>query len=504
MPSINRKRIEWSVRMGVIYFLTILYAVKSEIRNSSVLGTWPILANFYATFTLGPSVGFSVLYVLEMARGCVVGYSLSWLATELALVSIDEEVGATWVLAIVLFLMMAFITAAPIFTFDEKKMALFSLVSSGYNGHARLRNRYDDAFTLDARYDVWYHPFLELLSSLMGMAIALLVVFLPYGMWAVTELRARMEYQARAISALLRTQHGAAMTNSTTAISQSRQIRDTLRSNAEQMAGLLPYASYEVIRSGAAIKQLRDTVEHLDRQLPLLLSKGLTVDSRLDDGNARGQDDQMRFLSIMDASWEALEHAVDDCNFEMLSSEREQRPARADIWSQLEYRLNVFSETVAVARKEVFYGGSGDASDSFNKKKAQEIELSEEVIERHTRRMAHLFYVEQHALRVKNSLAHGHSQPPLDWTCRRVLHFLWDTIFGLAVGSRGTWKAACSKSELVASSKIVAAVLVAMLFHFVPAIRNSHFISGQGTSMLITVIFVLCKDTGSSVRIGEA
>ena len=55
MMTLGRRRVEWSVRMGVIYCLTMLYAVSEHVADSTVFGTWPILANFYGTFAIASS-----------------------------------------------------------------------------------------------------------------------------------------------------------------------------------------------------------------------------------------------------------------------------------------------------------------------------------------------------------------------------------------------------------------------------------------------------------------
>ena len=73
MMTLGRRRIEWSVRMGVIYCVTMLYAVSDHVADSTVFGTWPILANFYGTFAIASSVGGAVAGCVEMARGCTIG-----------------------------------------------------------------------------------------------------------------------------------------------------------------------------------------------------------------------------------------------------------------------------------------------------------------------------------------------------------------------------------------------------------------------------------------------
>ena len=60
MMTLGRRRVEWSVRMGVIYCVTMLYAVSDRVNDSTVFGTWPILANFYGTFAIASSVGGAV------------------------------------------------------------------------------------------------------------------------------------------------------------------------------------------------------------------------------------------------------------------------------------------------------------------------------------------------------------------------------------------------------------------------------------------------------------
>ena len=143
-----------------------------------------------------------------------------------------------------LLLTIVFTVVAPLFTLEEKKMLLFSVINAGYNGHDRLRKRHDPSYALDARFDTWYHPLLELLSCAMGFLIALVICFFPYGMWAISEVRGRIEFQACQISALLRTQHFVARTNSATGISESKQIADALRRNHQQMRGLMSDALY--------------------------------------------------------------------------------------------------------------------------------------------------------------------------------------------------------------------------------------------------------------------
>ena len=87
MMTLGRRRVEWSVRMGVIYCVTMLYAVSEHVAESTVFGTWPILANFYGTFAIASSVGGAVTGCVEMARGCTIG-------TLLAIVTVEITVAA--------------------------------------------------------------------------------------------------------------------------------------------------------------------------------------------------------------------------------------------------------------------------------------------------------------------------------------------------------------------------------------------------------------------------
>ena len=87
MMTLGRRRVEWSVRMGVIYCLTMLYAVSEHVSSTTVFGTWPILANFYGTFAIASSVGGAVTGCVEMARGCTIG-------TLLAIATVEVTVAA--------------------------------------------------------------------------------------------------------------------------------------------------------------------------------------------------------------------------------------------------------------------------------------------------------------------------------------------------------------------------------------------------------------------------
>ena len=112
MPSLLKKRSEWFWRMGMIHLLTVWWAVSPSVNNSYLFGTWPILGNFYATFVLRPSIGDSVLTSIEMIRGCVVGYVMAYVITELTLALDDSlirsEAGSKVLLGVLTFLSMVF------------------------------------------------------------------------------------------------------------------------------------------------------------------------------------------------------------------------------------------------------------------------------------------------------------------------------------------------------------------------------------------------------------
>ena len=90
MMTLGRRRVEWSVRMGVIYCVTMLYAVSEHVSNSRVFGTWPILANFYGTFAIASSVGGAVTGCVEMARGCTLGTLLAVATVEITVAACVE------------------------------------------------------------------------------------------------------------------------------------------------------------------------------------------------------------------------------------------------------------------------------------------------------------------------------------------------------------------------------------------------------------------------------
>jgi hypothetical protein len=533
MPSLLQKRFEWLWRMGMIYLLTIWWAVSPAVNKSYYFGTWPILANFYGTFVLRPTIGDSVLSAIEMTRGCVIGYVVAFVITELTLALddslIQSEAWSKALLGVLTFLSMAFVAGAPYLTKCELQMLMFSVVNAVvFNTYARIQKVHrPESLTLDARYDCWEHPFLELISVLVGMVIGLLVAFFPYGQWAINELRARMEYQSRAISALLRTQHGIALTNSTTAVSQSIQIAKALHDNAAQMNDLVRFACYEIFYQREHMARLRDAIEHFDRQLQLLLSKGQTVHTRLDEGDATEQIVQTKFLAQMEESWETLEKAVDDVNLEVLLSEREHRQIRPGILLQLKFRIECFDKSITNARVEALY----DSAQKLNKVE----------VERHARRMAHLFFVHEHAESLMEiHRADGNKQaydqitpkPNGNWipircgeeenkseeedtqaaedsaseqlTCSTFLHLMRSLFLYVAAtgGERNTWADKMTAQEKKQTLKIIAAVTIAMLFQLIEKLRNSAMINGQGASMLITIIFVLNCDAGSSMRIG--
>ena len=533
MPSLLKKRSEWFWRMGMIHLLTVWWAVSPAVNNSYLFGTWPILGNFYATFVLRPSIGDSVLTSIEMIRGCVVGYVMAYVITELTLALDDSlirsEAGSKVLLGVLTFLSMVFGVGAPYFTKCEMQMLTFSVVNVVlFNTYARVQKVHrPESLTLDARYDCWEHPFLELITVLVGIGIGLLVVYFPYGQWAIDELRARMEYQSRAISALLRTQHGIALTNSATAVSESIQIAKTLHDNAVQINDLVRFACFEIFYRKEHMARLRDAVEHFDRQLQLLLSKGQTVHTRRDEGDVAEQAVQKQFLVSMEESWESLEKAVDDANLEVLLSEREHRQVRPGILLQLKFRVECFDKCITNARIAALYGAQI---------------LSEVEVERHARRMAHLFFVREHAeslMEIYRADGNQHAYDAINVkpngnrtpirqseeenkseedtqaaedsaleqsTCSTFLGLMRETLlyFHMAStgGKRNTWADKMTAQEKKQTVKIVVAVTITMLFQLIEKLRNSAMINGQGASMMITIIFILNCDAGSSIRIG--
>ena len=322
----------------------------------------------------------------------------------------------------------------------------------------------------------------------MGLVIGLVIVILPYGMYAVHELRARMAYQARAISVLARTQHVIAQTNSDAAIAQSAQITETLRSNALHMHDLRRNATLEIFWSPTQIHLLRNTFEHLDRQLPMLLSKSIAVDESRGGQSVDDQPDQVAFLKLMDPSWDALELAVTSVNDEMILSEMERREPSDACWSELDSCIQNFGEKVQLARRQVCY--TQDCGPP-----------TAESIERHTRRMAHLFFVEQHA-RTVLALRPLWRQPVVEWTWAGVATFFVKTVCTLDTGGGRAWRRPTS-SEVVRAVKLSMALIVCMLFEVVDELRDSHLMERQGATMLFTVIFVQCNSVGSCVEINQ-
>ena len=320
----------------------------------------------------------------------------------------------------------------------------------------------------------------------MGMAIGLAAVVLPYGMYAVHELRARMAYQSRAISVLARTQHVIAQTNSDAAIAQSAQITETLRNNALHMHDLRRNATLEIFWSPTQIHLLRNTFEHLDRQLPMLLSKSIAVDESRGGQSVDNQPDQVAFLELMDPSWAALELAVTSVNDEAILSEIERREPSDACWRELDSCIQNFDEKVQLARRQVCYAQDCGPPTA-------------ESIERHTRRMAHLFFVEQHA-RTVLALRPVHRQPVVEWTWAGVATLILQIVCTLDTGGGRAWRRH-NASEVARAVKLSMALIVCMLFEVVDELRDSHLMERQGATMLFTVIFVQCNGVGSSRRI---
>ena len=122
MMTLGRRRVEWSVRMGVIYCLTMLYAVSKHVSQTTVFGTWPILANFYGTFAIASSVGGAVTGCIEMARGCTIGTLLAIATVEVTLAADNNLAQSTGLLSGILGALFVAVTITPILTKSEKKM----------------------------------------------------------------------------------------------------------------------------------------------------------------------------------------------------------------------------------------------------------------------------------------------------------------------------------------------------------------------------------------------
>ena len=137
MMTLGRRRIEWSVRMGVIYCVTMLYAVSEHVSNSRVFGTWPILANFYGTFAIASSVGGAVTGCVEMARGCTIGTLLAVATVEITLkadADLDNLAQSTLVISGILGALFVAVTITPILTKSEKQMLLSVWKSTSVSG----------------------------------------------------------------------------------------------------------------------------------------------------------------------------------------------------------------------------------------------------------------------------------------------------------------------------------------------------------------------------------
>ena len=122
MMTLGRRRVEWSVRMGVIYCVTMLYAVSDHVSDSTVFGTWPILANFYGTFAIASSVGGAVTGCVEMARGCTIGTLLAVATVEITLAADYNLAQSTLVISGILGALFVAVTITPILTKSEKQM----------------------------------------------------------------------------------------------------------------------------------------------------------------------------------------------------------------------------------------------------------------------------------------------------------------------------------------------------------------------------------------------
>ena len=101
-------------------------------------------------------------------------------------------------------------------------------------------------------------------------------------------------------------------------------------------------------------------------------------------------------------------------NDEMILSEIERRMPGDACWSELDICIQNFGEKVQLARRQVCY--TQDCGPP-----------TAESIERHTRRMAHLFFVEQHA-RTVLALRPVHRQPVVEWTWAGVATAIVQTV----------------------------------------------------------------------------
>ena len=115
----------------------------------------------------------------------------------------------------------------------------------------------------------------------------------------------------------------------------------------------------------------------------------------------------------MDPSWAALELAVTSVNDETILSEIERRESSDACWRELDSCIQNFDEKVQLARRQVCYAQDCGPPTA-------------ESIERHTRRMAHLFFVEQHA-RTVLALRPVHRQPVVEWTWAGIATFIVQT-----------------------------------------------------------------------------
>ena len=160
MMTLGRRRVEWSVRMGVIYCLTMLYAVSEHVSSTTVFGTWPILANFYGTFAIASSVGGAVTGCIEMARGCTIGTLLAIATVEVTLAADNNLAQSTGLLSGILGALFVAVTITPILTKSEKKMlrpasGLLAVAVNRVDGVWVAPDAIDA--TLDARQAVYKH-----------------------------------------------------------------------------------------------------------------------------------------------------------------------------------------------------------------------------------------------------------------------------------------------------------------------------------------------------------
>ena len=294
--------------------------------------------------------------------------------------------------------------------------------------------------------------------------------------------------------ALARTQHAIAQTNSVTAVSEMRQIAGSLRDNAAHMHDLLRFACFELLLWPDRLLRLRHAFEHFDRQLPLLLASDRSVEVR-EGESIKQQEDQRKFLEVMDEAWEQLEDAVHAVNSDMILSETERRRPGIDCWRELDGRLQTFKKAVVRARKKVAYDvdPGRDAFSDGTPSPSLRMTMDHAAIDRHTRRMTNLSSSSSTRLRWSRATRSGNATRSSSGRRRRR-----------GVPARGTRSLAPAERPAPLAGRDGAeagnqggdrAYLV--MTEFVDTLRTSSMINRQGGLITFTVIFVQASDYGS-------